>query len=179
MTRIRQDGPVFAAYGLLACMFAATGTASAQAPEAAETVLHDFATPPTGFDPWPGVIRDSAGNFLRDRRRGGPGFGVVYKLDTAGNQTVLHHFTGGTDGGNPFAGVVRDAAGNLYGTTNIGGSLNAGVVYKLDPTGHETVLFYFSGGVDGGYPEAGVILDTAGNLYGTTQRGGAGSGHHV
>ena len=176
MTRIRQDGPVFAAYGLLACMFAATGTASAQAPEAAETVLHDFATPPTGFDPWPGVIRDSAGNFYGTAEGGRYGFGVVYKLDTAGNQTVLHHFTGGTDGGNPFAGVVRDAAGNLYGTTNIGGSSIAGVVYKLDPAGHETVLFYFSGGVDGGYPEAGVILDTAGNLYGTTQRGGAGSG---
>ena len=160
----------------LAFVFATAGTVPAQTQTATEAVLHNFATPPKGMDPWPGVIRDSAGNFYGTAEGGRYGFGVVYKLDTAGNQTVLHHFTGGTDGGNPFAGVVRDQAGNLYGTTNIGGSANAGVVYKLDPAGHETVLFSFSGGVDGGYPEAGVILDTAGNLYGTTQQGGAGSG---
>jgi len=162
---------------LLACMFAAAGMVQAQTRTATETVLHNFAAPPKGMDPWPGVIRDSAGNFYGTADGGRYGFGVVYKLDTAGNQTVLHNFTGGTDGGTPFAGVVRDPAGNLFGTTNVGGSSGAGVVYKVDPAGHETVLYSFTGGNDGGYPEAGVILDTAGNLYGTTQRGGAaGSG---
>ena len=162
---------------LLACMFAAAGMVQAQTRTATETVLHNFAAPPKGMDPWPGVIRDSAGNFYGTADGGRFGFGVVYKLDAAGNQTVLHNFTGGTDGGTPFAGVVRDPAGNLFGTTNVGGSSGAGVVYKVDPAGHETVLYSFTGGNDGGYPEAGVILDTAGNLYGTTQRGGAaGSG---
>jgi len=85
---------------------------------------------------------------------------------------VLHSFTGGADGGNPVAGVISDSAGNLYGTTQKGGPANAGVVYKLDPAGNETVLYSFTGGVDGGTPDASVIRDPAGNLYGTTYSGG-------
>jgi len=173
MTKIRQ----FAFCSLLACVVAAMRPSPAQAQIMSETVLHNFKTPPKGTDPWPGAIRDSEGNFYGTADGGPYGFGVVYKLDTAGIETVLHSFTGGTDGGNPFAGVVLDSAGNLYGTTYYGGSANAGVVYKLDPDGHETVLYPFTGGLDGGHPEAGVILDPAGNLYGTTQQGGAaGSG---
>jgi uncharacterized repeat protein (TIGR03803 family) len=164
---------VFAAYIWLLCVSAAMGMPAVQPQTAIETVLHNFAAPPNGMDPWPGVIRDSAGNFYGTADGGRYGFGVVYKLDTTGNQTVLHNFTGGADGGNPFAGVIRDARGNLYGTTNIGGSANAGTVYKVDPASHETVLYSFTGGLDGGHPEAGVILDPAGNLYGTTQQGGA------
>jgi uncharacterized repeat protein (TIGR03803 family) len=68
--------------------------------------------------------------------------------------------------------VIRDSAGNLYGTTN-GGGTYAGVVYRLDPTGSETVLYTFTGGADESFP-AGVIRDSAGNLYGTTQQGGTG-----
>jgi len=56
--------------------------------------------------------------------------------------------------------------------TSYGGTANAGVVYKLDATGHETVLHSFSGGADGKYPDAGVILDPVGDLYGTTINGG-------
>ena len=66
-----------------------------------EEVLHDFATPPKGMDPWPEVIRDSAGNFYGTAEGGRYGFGVVYKLDTAGNETVLYNFTGEADGGDP------------------------------------------------------------------------------
>jgi uncharacterized repeat protein (TIGR03803 family) len=61
-------------------------------------------------------------------------------------------------------GVIRDSAGNLYGTTNNGGPADMGVVYKVDGTGHETVLHGFTGGPDGAYP--------TGNLYGTTYNGG-------
>ena len=86
---------------------------------------------------------------------------------------MLHSFTGGTDGEYPYAGVTRDSAGNLYGTTQGGGTGNAGVVYKLDTTGQETVLYSFTGGADGGYPDASVIQDSVGNLYGTTFNGGA------
>jgi uncharacterized repeat protein (TIGR03803 family) len=99
----------------------------------------------------------------------------VYKLDTASHETVLYSFTGGADGRNPYGGVIRDSAGNLYGTTVEGGTANSGVVYKLDTTGHETVLYSFTGGPDGGGP-SGVIRDSAGNLYGTASGGTAGQG---
>jgi uncharacterized repeat protein (TIGR03803 family) len=102
--------------------------------------------------------------------------GVVFKLDAAGHETVLHSFTGGftggLDGGIPFAGLIRDAAGNLYGTTFWGGSGNSGVVYEIDAGGHYKVLYAFTGGADGANPDAGVIRDEAGNLYGTTTNGG-------
>src|SRR5207302_9679079 len=61
-----------------------------------------------------------------------------------------------------------DAAGNLYGTTNYGGDSDAGLIFKLDSSGGETILYSFRGEGDGGYPYAGVIRDSAGNLYGTT-----------
>ena len=75
-----------------------------------------------------------------------------------------------------MAGVVRDSAGNLYGTADYGGTANAGVVYKVDATSHETVLYNFTGQADGGYPTTGVTRDAAGNLYGTTKFGGTKSG---
>src|ERR1035438_10878160 len=99
--------------------------------------------------------------------------GVVYKVDTTGRETVLHSFTNGADGGFPRAGVILDSSGNLYGTTSNGGTGGYwGVVYELDPTGNETVLHNFSGGVDGGQPFAGLFRDAAGTLYGTTYQGG-------
>ena len=76
--------------------------------------------------------------------------------------------------------MIRDSAGNLYGTTyeggNACGSAGCGVVYKVDATGHETVLYTFTGGADGMFPQVGVIRDSAGNLYGTTFDGGLGAG---
>jgi uncharacterized repeat protein (TIGR03803 family) len=86
---------------------------------------------------------------------------------------VLHTFAGSpTDGDTPYAGLIQDAAGNLYGTTTVGGAYGNGVVFKLGPTGTETVLHSFSGG-DGATPQAGLTFDAAGNLYGTTEVGGA------
>jgi uncharacterized repeat protein (TIGR03803 family) len=96
--------------------------------------------------------------------------------------TLLHTFTGAPDGANPLAGLVQDAAGNFYGTTQQGGitgglcansGLNGcGTVFKLDPSGNETVLYRFTGATDGEFPAAGLVRDGAGNLYGTTQYGG-------
>jgi uncharacterized repeat protein (TIGR03803 family) len=97
----------------------------------------------------------------------------VFKVDTFGNETVLYSFTGGSDGGYPlWVVLVRDSAGNLYGTTNGGGASGAGVVFKVNAAGNETVLHSFTGGADGGNPYAGVILGPEGNLYGTTAFGG-------
>jgi uncharacterized repeat protein (TIGR03803 family) len=96
--------------------------------------------------------------------------------------TNLYNFTGGADGGEPHAALVRDSQGNVYGTTYIGGISNCrqtgcGTVFKVDPSGTETVLYSFCPGgypcSDGRYPEAGVIFDSTGNLYGTTFYGGA------
>jgi uncharacterized repeat protein (TIGR03803 family) len=121
-----------------------------------------------------GVIRDAAGNLYGTTSQGGSwGAGVVYKL-AAGHQTVLYSFTGGADGGQPHCGVILDSAGSLYGTTEFGGSANAGVVFKLDAAGNYAVLYSFKGfPTDGGGPDAGVVLDSSGNLYGTTCGGGA------
>jgi len=138
-----------------------------------ETVLYTFTGGADGGSPYAGVIRDSKGNLYGTASNGGAGSGVVYELSTTGEEQVLYSFTGGADGARPAAGVIRDPAGNLYGTTVAGGTANAGVVYKLDPAGNQTVLYTFTGGADGGEPHAGVISDAAGNLYGTTFGGGA------
>jgi uncharacterized repeat protein (TIGR03803 family) len=89
---------------------------------------------------------------------------------------VLHAFTGGADGHTPWAGVIQDGKGNLYGTTQYGGPTDAGTVFRLNKTtGKETVLYSFCTATncpDGSAPEAGVIQDAQGNLYGTTTAGG-------
>jgi uncharacterized repeat protein (TIGR03803 family) len=78
------------------------------------------------------------------------------------------------DGSNPEAGLVRDAQGNLYGTTIWGGTFGYGILSKVDPTGRETVLHSFGGiAGDGLQPDAGLVQDAEGNLYGTTGAGGA------
>jgi len=144
-----------------------------------EMVLYSFAQfTVDGFgQPTGGVIRDSKGNFYGTTFIGqadmGYGYGVVYKVDTAGHATVLHNFTNGPDGGNPYGGVILDSKGNLYGTASGGGASNAGVVFKIDTSGNETVLYSFTGDADGGYPYGGLFLDPEGNLYGTTNGGGA------
>jgi uncharacterized repeat protein (TIGR03803 family) len=95
----------------------------------------------------------------------------------ASKEKVLYSFTGGTDGGLPVAGLIIDAFGNLYGTTDIGGVNNVGTVFELTPGANdawtETVLYSFQeNGHDGRYPQASLIFDAAGNLYGTTYDGG-------
>src|SRR5207253_434377 len=80
----------------------------------------------------------------------------------------------------PQAGLLRDKADNLYGTTFSGGSTdagpqNAGTVFELDGSGDETVLHSFTRSPDGAFPQAGLVMDKAGNFYGTTAGPGAGT----
>jgi uncharacterized repeat protein (TIGR03803 family) len=86
---------------------------------------------------------------------------------------VLYNFTGGADGGYPYYGsLVQDKAGNLYGTTGWGGTYDSyGTVFKVTKSGAETVLYSFTGGADGAWPYAGLIL-SGNTLYGTTEAGG-------
>jgi uncharacterized repeat protein (TIGR03803 family) len=97
----------------------------------------------------------------------------------AQTQTILYNFNGGPKDGVAASGVILDAAGNLYGTTYGGGTFVGGIAYELSPSASgvwtETVLHYFSGGTDGFKPTTNLVLDAAGNLYGTTLQGGAGS----
>ena len=93
-------------------------------------------------------------------------------------ETPLYSFTGGSDGNGPITGLVIDQAGNLDGTTGEGGS-GSGVVYQLTPGSSgwtENVLYAFTGGADGRFPESTVTIDSTGNLYGTTVSGGTGCG---
>jgi uncharacterized repeat protein (TIGR03803 family) len=91
----------------------------------------------------------------------------------AQTETVLYSFQGPPDGGQPCCGMpVLDKAGNLYGTTLLGGAYNLGTVWKVTPSGTETVLWSFGNGADGAQP-VGLSIDKNGNLYGTTLQGGA------
>src|SRR4029077_18013881 len=90
-------------------------------------------------------------------------------------ETVLHAFQGGaTDGDEPAASLILDSSNNLYGTTAGGGEQLAGAVFKLSPDGTETILHFFAGRFqnDGEQPRAPLVMDAAGNLYGTTHLGG-------
>jgi uncharacterized repeat protein (TIGR03803 family) len=105
---------------------------------------------------------------------GKSGKGVVIKIDPSGHESVLYNFTGGADGSSPYSPVVLGYHGNLYGTTSSGGSANAGVAYKLDSAGTETVLYSFTGGLDGASPYSGLLATPTGVLYGTAYGSGAG-----
>jgi uncharacterized repeat protein (TIGR03803 family) len=161
-----------------ALVFAATFAAVAAVhPAASQTysVLYTFTgAAGDGAYPYATLVVDHAGNIYGTTYGGGTyGYGTVFKLDTSGNETVLYTFTGAGDGGKPEAGLWMDSAGDLYGTTEYGGLFNFGTVFKLDPTGAETVLHSFAGGgTDGEYPVAGLVPH-GGNLYGTTYFGGA------
>ena len=149
----------------------ATGvTTWAQAPTF--TILHSFTNSPDAAGPFAAMIIDKAGNLYGTTNVGGafpsPG-GAVFKTDTSGNETVLYSFTGGSDGCRPQAALLRDQAGNLYGTTTACGTYpSLGTLFKLDSFGNLAVLHSFtcSDGFGPGGPP--LVMDTAGNLYGTT-----------
>jgi uncharacterized repeat protein (TIGR03803 family) len=154
-------------------------------------ILYNFSGPPDGEQPMDGLIRDSKGNLYGTTASGGNvggvcgtnGCGTVFELVKAGSaytEKVLYAFKGGTDGAYPGSGLVRDAAGNLFGTTPSGGGSGCsswippgcGTVFKITAAGNEEVLYSFTGNADGGIPNASLIRDGAGNLYGTTEYGG-------
>jgi len=155
-----------------------------------ETVLHNFAGSDGKF-PAGALVADKAGNLYGTTVNGGPscsqlGCGVAFELvrGSAGKWTfkVLHDFAL-SDGANPYAGMIFDSKGNLYGTASSGGNVSAcseeggcGVVFKLTADGRgnwtETVAYAFDG-EDGGGPMAPLTFDSSGNLYGTTEYGGA------
>lgn len=138
-------------------------------------VLHAFGGT-DGFSPQGSLLRDKAGNLYGVTMQGGAdNYGTVYRLASNGKAfSVLYSFTGGADGGYPSGGLDGDKAGNVYGATNLAGNgeYPNGTVFRLAPDGSLTTLYVFTGEADGGYPE-GDILQSKGDLYGTTTGGGA------
>ena len=149
-----------------------------------ESVLHSFSATGSakadGVFPEGGLVVDAQGNLYGTTYNGGEFHtGVVFKLTPAGTETVLHSFGGTGDGLHTQAALIIDGSGNLYGTSFQGGAFGGGIVFKLDPGGNETILHSFGSGGDGAFPHAALLMDSAGNLYGTTEQGGTNNGGTV
>ena len=149
-----------------------------------EAVLYSFCSQQNCADgayPYANVIMDKNGNLYGTTEKGGAyGYGTVFKLSQgkggAWTETVLYSFCleqNCADGDGPYGSLAIDGAGNLYGTTYYGGVFGGGTLFKLTPSGVESVLHRFAGcEIDGQNPNAGAIIDKEGNLYGTTNEGG-------
>ena len=149
------------------------GTVYRLAPDGTETLLHDFTGGSDGANSDAGLVMDKSGNLFGTTPVGGPQqAGVAFEISANGTFSVLHNFTNGSDGGFPEDSLLLDKRGNLFGTAVTGGTHGFGVVYRIDAHGNFKELYSFAGGSDGLYPQARVIEDKAGNLYGTTDFGG-------
>jgi hypothetical protein len=152
-----------------------------------EQILYSFQGGDDGSQPSGGLIFDASGALYGQTFLGGSGnAGVVYKLTPppggsgAWTESVIHAFngvSGSTEGAYPLGVPTMDSTGALYGTTNDYGLYGYGNVFRLTPSRGsdswtETILYQFTGSGDGGVPDAGVVLDGAGALYGTTALGG-------
>jgi uncharacterized repeat protein (TIGR03803 family) len=158
------------------------GTAFELTPSGTETVLWSFGNGTDGQYPSSGLVFDAEGNLYGTTSGGGAyGGGTVFELSPPSGgsgswtETILHSFGAEKDGASPVASLILDAGGNLYGTTSYGtGSgcrATCGVVFKVTPSGTETILHKFNF-KEGYRPVAPVIMDADGNLYGTTTSGG-------
>jgi len=153
-----------------------------------ETILHAFSGASDGSYVQGPVVLDAQGNLYGTTSGDGDPVckcGTVFEIQHLANghwsKKRLYAFTSGSDGAAPFAGLALDGSGNLYGTTRDGGSFNSGTVFKLSPAGGgawtESVIYTFgSAAGDGSWPSGDLMIDSQGNLYGTTSGGGAGFG---
>jgi len=159
-----------------------------------DTVIHQFyPASGEGFEPTGDLVFDPAGNLYGTTSVGGHdsfcfgiGCGTVYQLTPSSGgwvETVVYEFNDANDGQYPSSGVILDQAGNLYGTApQTGFGSGAGSIFQLTPSGSGwkfNLLYSFSNGNDGGYPVAGLIFDSSGNLYGATSYGGVNGGGTV
>jgi uncharacterized repeat protein (TIGR03803 family) len=154
-----------------------------------DNILYTFSGGSDGGVPFAGVLRNSNGNLFGTTWDGGTaGGGVVYEVRHTSSgwvESVLHSFLGGGDGAAPGWGqLASDSSGSIYGTTSVGGTGRCfgggcGTIFRLTRGAHggwvETILYRFTAGTDGFSPQAGVVLDHAGNIYGTTLYGGSAS----
>lgn len=171
---------------LAACAVFMAAFTTTQARAQTETILHNFTGQPDGQFSYAPLIFDSLGNLYGTTAGGGShGGGTVFKLTPNGSggwaETILYSFGGSSDSASePNGGLTFDSAGNLYGTTYYGGQNDYGTVFQLkSKSGHwsSRVLHSFNNNEkDGFYPQSAVVLDSAGNVYGTTPEGGPANG---
>ncbi len=173
-------------FGIGFVLILAAGLAGgSQASANSESVIWSFGGPGDGANPYSELITDWRGNYYGTTLNGGAnGGGTVFKLthpkSSQGqwSESVVWSFGGSDDGANPYAGLIKDKNGNLYGTTLNGGTNGAGTVFELTPPScdgaqwTEQALWDFGSGSDGKNPQAGLVMDSSGNLYGATQYGG-------
>ncbi|HZQ23386.1 MAG TPA: choice-of-anchor tandem repeat GloVer-containing protein [Terriglobales bacterium] len=153
-----------------------------------ETTLFNFQGGLDNFapkEPTGGVFMDKLGNIFGTTLFGGSancrlGCGTIFRLDPAGALHVVHKLNGLSEGSQPFGPFIQDGAGNMFGVAKSGGNLSCpefpqagcGTVFKIAKTGKLTVLHTFQGGADGAVPQAGLLIDAAGNLFGAASAGG-------
>ena len=151
------------------------------------STLYNFMGGTDGNQPQNGVIFGTDGSLYGTTLYGGTaGDGIVFKLQPSPTfcrsilcpwqETIVHSFAGGSDGSSPSSAVSFDSAGNFYGTTQAGGAgqfcgqSGCGVVYKFAPSNggwNESIVYAFNGGIDGEQPTGGVVMNAAGDFFGT------------
>ena len=140
------------------------------------SVLYDFGS--NSGDPsspsYSGIAAQGRdGNLYSTAPKGGTCCGAAFQITPAGKLKVIHNFTGSNnDGAFPQGGVTLGTDGNFYGTTYEGGTVTAGAVFKITPSGTYTTLYSFTGGSDGAAPYAPPVEGNDGNFYGTTTQEG-------
>ena len=155
------------------------GTVFMVTPNGVESVLYSFTDGADGGYPVGGLIADSSGNLYGECFDAGSagGWGTVFKITTGGALTVLHSFAGyPSDGARPQATPALDGMGNVYGVTFQGGPNNAGTVFKVSTGVGTSTLYNFTSGSDGAAPSGGVVVDSAGDVFGTAGGGSGGYG---
>jgi uncharacterized repeat protein (TIGR03803 family) len=138
-------------------------------------VIHSFGDTGDGVDPSGTLLQASDGYLYGMTYQGGANdLGTVFKIDPAsGSESILYSFDVIPDAARPDAGLIQANDGNFYGTTSQGGTRGNGTIFKLTPSGTESVLWSFGTGSDGYLPEGNLVQADNGSLYGLAVAGGA------
>jgi uncharacterized repeat protein (TIGR03803 family) len=158
---------------LLICRFSALSEPGANSTTVLFAILLTYSTPFLSTVTASGRAKmiDVGGTLYGTTYWGGAHqLGTVFSITPSGEERVVYSLARGRDGEHPGGAPLISVNGVLYGTTPSGGTRNHGTIFKIDGSGHESVLYNFKGGTDGEAPDALFVL--SGSLYGTTHAGG-------